>query len=93
MGTTVPSPFHTLALSPCIWVRFMRRACDSNCRLQLNRMLTRLEIFFCIGSATQGHLTSYLSSDNVLSPRSVRRCNASELWPDELLIATTPGLQ
>jgi hypothetical protein len=45
-GAAVPCPFHTPALSPCIWVRFMRRASNSNCHLQLNRMATRLEIYF-----------------------------------------------
>src|SRR5580693_8170198 len=40
-GAAIPGPFDVPALSPCIWVRFMRRSSNSNCHLQLTQQLTK----------------------------------------------------
>jgi hypothetical protein len=48
-------------------------------------------LFFASEAPRKGVLP--LSSDNVFAAEVSARCNASKLWPDELLIGTTPGLQ
>ena len=62
----------------------MRRPCDSKCSFATKPNANAFGTLF-LHRKRRARASYLLSSDNVLSPRSVRRCNASELWLDELI--------